>query len=377
MVDRLLFSLHDDVHYLNNAYKAPLLKSAEAAGIEMLVKQRNPQYLQAEDFFQGIDAVSERFGRLIHAPSDHIALVPSVSYGFANALNNISCASGQHAMTIADEFPSGYFALDRWCKRHNAQLKVIGPASDGSDASAWNERVLNSINEHTAVVLMSSVHWMNGIRFDLKAIGDRCKDVGCKFLIDGTQSVGALPMNVQEYGIDALICAGYKWLLGPYSIGLAYYSPDFHDGVPIEESWMNRTNARGFSSLTNYDPEYGSGASRFNVGETSHFIQLPMLLEGLNQVLSWTPQLVQSHAETLIKPLVQFQESRDLPLENPEWRCHHLFGLRLPEGTSAEDMRQRLVKRNVFVSVRGSSLRISVNRFNTAEDIAALIAALE
>ena len=74
---------------------------------------------------------------------------------------------------------------------------------------------------------MSSIHWMNGTKFKLKEIGERCKKFGAMFIVDGTQSVGALKMDINEYNIDALVCASYKWLFGPYSMGLAYFSDQF------------------------------------------------------------------------------------------------------------------------------------------------------
>ena len=52
--------------------------------------------------------------------------------------------------------------------------------------------------------------------------------------------------------IDALICAAYKWLMGPYSTALSYIHEDFNQGVPLEESWMTRPNSERFDRLTNY-----------------------------------------------------------------------------------------------------------------------------
>ena len=59
------------------------------------------------------------------------------------------------------------------------------------------------------------------------AIRKKTKKVGALLIIDGTQSVGALPFNIKKINPDALICAGYKWLMGPYGIGLAYYNEVF------------------------------------------------------------------------------------------------------------------------------------------------------
>ena len=67
------------------------------------------------------------------------------------------------------------------------------------------------------VVAIGHVHWSDGTLFDLKKIRERLDEVGGLLIIDGTQSVGALPFSVKEFKPDALICGGYKWLLGPYS----------------------------------------------------------------------------------------------------------------------------------------------------------------
>ena len=63
--------------------------------------------------------------------------------------------------------------------------------------------------------MMSSIHWMNGTKFDLKEIGIKCREVGAYFIVDGTQSVGASTINVKDLHIDALICAGINGYLAP------------------------------------------------------------------------------------------------------------------------------------------------------------------
>ena len=151
----------------------------------------------------------------------------------------------------------------------------------------WNEKIVEQITTSTSIVLLSSVHWMNGTKLNLKEIGEKCKKVDAYFIVDGTQSVGAAPIDVKSLNIDALICAAYKWLFGPYSMALGYFSNKFNDGIPIEESWMNRLNAHQFSELTNYDSRYTSEAGRYNVGQTSNFILTPIMLEGLKQLNNW------------------------------------------------------------------------------------------
>ena len=123
--------------------------------------------------------------------------------------------------------------------------------------------------------------------FNLEQIRKRTRDVGALLIIDGTQSVGVLPFDVKKIQPDALVCAGYKWLLGPYSIGLAYYGEYFDDGKPIEESWLNRMDSEDFSALVNYQASYQSGALRYDVGEHSNFVLVPMLIKSIKQLNQW------------------------------------------------------------------------------------------
>ncbi|MCB0641889.1 MAG: aminotransferase class V-fold PLP-dependent enzyme, partial [Phaeodactylibacter sp.] len=215
---REAFSLHPEVHYLNNAYKAPLLRAAETAAMEALVQARNPQAIDPSAFFSTTAEVQALFAQLVNCAASEVVIIPSVSYGIGSVLANLPYQAGQHALTVEEEFPSDYFALQRWCTQHQAPLRIIGPdASAQQKGAGWHERLLAAIQPETAVLVISSVHWVNGLKFDLEAIGKRCMETGTKLIVDGTQSVGALPIDVQKYHIDALICADYKWLLGPYS----------------------------------------------------------------------------------------------------------------------------------------------------------------
>ncbi len=373
-----LFSLDPGITYLNNAYRGPMLKSSEEAAIQDLVKMRSPHQLKPEDFFTGVEAVKSLFAKLVKCPPVQVALIPSTSYGFACVLNNWSPGKGKNAITVTDEFPSGYFSLKRWADENDSPLVSIGPGTSKEEIGKnWNERILEEIDQNTGVVLISSVHWMNGVKFDLKQIGERCREVGACFIVDGTQSVGALPIDVVDCQIDALICATYKWLLGPYSLAMAYFSERFNAGKPLEDSWMNRTNSQNFSDLTNYQPEFLPGANRYSVGETSHFILLPILERALVQLLDWKPERIQEYAGELKKSLVSYQSRKNLVLEVSEFTANHLFSLPLQAGQDLNQVKSLLEQEKISVSVRGTSLRVSINVFNDQRDIDRLIGALD
>ena len=363
---------------MNGAYMSPLLKSVEEAGIAALIQKRNPTQISPTDFFSLAEITRSNFGKLVNGVPSQVAIIPSASYGLASAIQNLPKDNGDHVLVVSDEFPSGYYTVEKWCRENGKQLKVISAPEDlENKGEVWNKKILSQINKDTCAVVMSSIHWTDGTLFQLKQIGGECRTNQAVFIVDGTQSVGALPIDVEDFNIDALVCAGYKWLMGPYSIGMAYFSESFNDGIPIEESWMNRSNAQNFSTLTDYVSDYSPGAGRYNVGEFSNFALLPMLNEAIVQILKWQPVHIQSYCKKLSEPLVEFLEWNGYWLEKEEYRAKHLFGILLPEKVNQDHLLQRLREQKIFVSVRGKAIRISLHLYNTEEDIEALIRVLQ
>ena len=373
-----LFDLTEGTHYLNAAYMSPLMKTVYEAGIQGMRRKLDPSGIHSEDFFSGAEEVKGRFAKLIHAPSQQIAIVPSASYGLKAAVNNIPTETGNHAIVIGQDFPSDHYTMREWCRENKKELKIIeAPELNNGRGAGWNEKILNAITKETAAIILSTIHWADGTIFDLKRIGERCKEMNAYFIADGTQSVGAQPINVAEFKIDALVCAAYKWLLGPYSIGLAYYSEVYNNGTPLEDSWMTRSNAKDFTGLTRYVDDYIEGAGRYNMGEFSNFIHMPMLNLGLRQLEQWGIDAVQDYCRGLIQPLLRYLRENGYWIEEDKYRANHLFGFRLPGSSDKQKFLLELQRKKIFVSVRGEIIRVSPHVYNDENDISALIEALE
>jgi selenocysteine lyase/cysteine desulfurase len=369
-----LFQLPDEIHYLNGAYMSPLMSTVEEAGIIGMQRKRNPFTIKPIDFFLDAEEVRTRFGKIVNCKPSQVAIIPAVSYGLKTAIANIPTNSGTHAIVVADEFPSGFYPITEWCKTNQKELKVVdAPNNLVNRGKLWNENLLNSITNDTCAVVLSSVHWTDGTKFDLKKIGEKCKANHTLFIVDGSQSVGILPIDVADFQIDALICVGYKWLLGPYNTGLAYYSEAFDNAKPIEDVWINKLGAEDFTKLTNYTAEYKPGAAKFNVGESGNLIQLPMMITALDQILAWEVQSIQAYAGKLIQPLLQFLRTNNFWVEDDEYRCNHIIGFLLPPTIDREQLLKKLQANNLIVSVRGAAIRVSAHVYNTEADINALI----
>jgi len=375
---RSKFSLPAGSTFLNCAYMSPLLKSVEKAGINGMQRKRNPGGITAEDFFTQGEVLRKEFARLINV-ADHrrIVIIPSVSYGVATVAKNLKLQPGEKAIVVHEEFPSNYYAWHRLTRDAKATIQTIAPPDTlVNRGKKWNERILEAIVPGTKIIAMGHVHWADGTRFDLERIGQRARDVGAKLIIDGTQSVGALPFDVKQIRPDALICAGYKWLLGPYSIGLAYFGESFDDGIPIEENWINRLGSEDFMGLVKYQEKYQPGALRYEVGEHSNFILVPMMLEALRQINAWGPEKIQLYCKQIAVMGIRKLTEQGYWIENEAFRGHHLFGIRFPESKTALSFREAVAEKKISVSFRGDSMRVAPHVYNDAKDIDKLVAIL-
>jgi selenocysteine lyase/cysteine desulfurase len=351
----------------------------EEARIRAIRAKRNPALVQQSDFFSGPQSVKRLFAQLIGAENaSSISLLPSVSYGIATAAKNVPVRKGQNIVLLHEQFPSNVYTWQRVASDARVAIRTVKLPSSGTNRSrAWTDAILEQIDSDTAVVAMPIVHWTDGTLFDVAAIGRKAHKFGAALILDGTQSVGALPFDVQEVRPDALIVGGYKWLMGPYSCGLAYWGDRFANGVPLEENWINRLGSENFAGLVDYQAGYELGATRFDVGEKSNFALLPMLNEALCMLLEWGPQNIQNYLSNLLQPWEDSSRNLGFQLGPSSSRGSHLFGLHLPPNLDVERVKNALISKSVSVSVRGKAIRVAPHVYNTSEDMQALVDALE
>ena len=115
---------------------------------------------------------------------------------------------------------------------------------------------------------------------------------------------------------------------------------------------------------------------RFDVGQRSNFIMLPMAIEALRLVRHWGTTAIQAHAAALWAPVLEVLRAYGYAIEDASGRGHHLVGLRAPDGADLDAIGRRLADRRVMVSLRGDAVRVSPHLYNTPDDMRALVAAL-
>lgn len=374
---RHLFDVPDDIHYLNCAYISPLLRTAKTAAVAGLDRESHPWTITAADFFSPLETIRELFAQLIGATADDIAIVPSASYGIATAAANMPLKRGQTILTLQDQYPSNVYVWRELANRTGATHRVIERPADND----WTTTILTAVDGNTALAALPNNHWMDGGLVDLPAVREKLHAVGASLVVDASQSLGAMPLDVTRVRPDFLVTAGYKWMLCPYGFSFLYVAPHRHDGKPLEHNPHNRLAGEDFPRLAELKEEFARGARRFDAGERAHFTLAPAATATLKQLLEWGVEDIYATLSAVNQRVAEYAQRFDLVTLLPALRAGHFVGLRFPPSrfpagppTALQDA---LRDANVVVSLRGSSLRVTPHLYNDDADIAALFDCLD
>jgi len=364
---RHLFQIPEGITYLNCAYMSPLMAAAVQAGNAGLARKAQPWNISAQDFFTGSEQLRSIAARFFNSSADEIAIVPSASYGLQTAAKNVPIARGQKILVLEEQFPSNIYPWRRLSRDTGAELVTVPWPSDGD----WTAGVLERLSSDVAIAALPNVQWTSGGVLNLEMIGAACRKIGAALVVDLTQSLGVYPFDVQRVQPDFAVAAAYKWLLGPYSSGVMYVSPRWHGGKPLEENWIQRDNARNFSNLY-YTDNYQSGARRFDMGEHANFGLLPATIRAMEQLDEWGVPAISETIAAMTGSIVESLQGTGLIAWPEAMRAPHYLCLRL-EGQIPDGLVESLASEQIYISLRGTSLRITPHVYNSSGDIERLV----
>jgi selenocysteine lyase/cysteine desulfurase len=360
----------------------PLSRAVQKAGMEALARRAVPTGITADDFFAPAEAARRACAQLVEADPERIALLPTVAYGIATAVRNLGIEAGRTVVIPGEQFPSNVYSW-RALTEQGVKLRVVAaPTADEaraegcSRAALWNRRLLDAITGDCAAVAVETVHWTDGTAFDLQAIGERARAVGAAFIIDGTQTVGARPLDVSTLQPDMLVVHSYKAMLCHYGLGFAYLGSRFDGGRPLEESWLMRRGAEDFSRLVDYQDDYAPGMRRYDSSLRANPVLVQSLLTSARELIAWQPARIAAWCHAITADFVGQARDMGFTVADEAERAANIFGLRAPEGLDLGALRSELAARRIYVSIRGSAIRISPHVYNDEGDLGRLAAAL-
>jgi len=220
-------------------------------------------------------------------------------------------------------------------------------------------------DERTKAIAVSSVEFLTGFRNDLQSIGKLCRARGIYFVVDGIQSLGAIPLDVRECQIDLLSCGGPKWLMGPCGQGFLFCRQELlEEMIP---AYAGATSVVDLLNFRDYDLTFLPDAKRFElgtnnlVGEVGLLASVNLLLEvGIEEIRRWTLHLTGVLIEDLQERGYQIASCL-----RPEHRSA-IISFTTPDVEAAYE---KLIANKVIVALRENYIRVSPHCYNTEEEV--------
>lgn len=244
--------------YVDNASVSPIptrvQKASERYNALLAEDLRNARPLSQAVFDKGRGLAA----RLVGSQSQNIAYIQNTAHGLSIVALGIEWRSGDNVIVCEQEFPSNYLC---WLQLAEKGVEVRRFASN--DGTILPDQIRNMIDGRTRLVSLSHVQFYSGFRVDVSAFGELCSKYGALLVVDGTQSVGAVTVDVAAAGIDVLAVSAHKWLMGPRGVGFAAFSQRALDEIkPRIVGWLSVQDPFEFKRTLEFLPD----ARRFEPG---------------------------------------------------------------------------------------------------------------
>src|SRR3954467_1235828 len=222
--------------------------------------------------------IGNQIARIIGAPAGTVSMHENVTTAHMVALSTVQPSPARRRIVCtAMDFPSVVY-LARAQQRSGFELHVV---SAEDDLTVRTDRILDAIDERTAVVAVSHVLFRTSYILDAAAIARRARDVGALSILGTYQAAGIIPVDVGELGVDFAVGGCLKWLCGGPGNGWLYVRPDLID--TLEPRF---TGGMAHENPVPFEPppiRYTKGPMRFLNG-TPQIPALYAAIEGLRIV---------------------------------------------------------------------------------------------
>ena len=357
------FNIDPEIIYLNHAAVAPWPR-VTAEAIKSFTDQNShlgaayyPQWLKTEQ------SLKQKLAQLINSPSeDNIALVKNTSEALSFVANGLNWQAGDSIVIAREEFPSNRIVWQS-LQQQGVIIKLVSLYNNQNNCSP-EQNLLNAIDDTTRLLSVSSVQYADGLRMDLQPLGQYCQQHNILFCVDAIQSLGALPMDVQDINADCIMADGHKWLISPEGLGVFYCRDSLLEQLkPSQFGWHMTEDLYNFDALE-WRP--AQSARKFECGSpnmlgvhalhSSVSLILEHGIEKITQQLLFNSLYLADKLKQLPDINIMSSLSRD--------RLSGIIAFRHSK-LSSEAIYQTLMEKNVICAMRHGNVRFSPHYYTS------------
>jgi len=366
------FDIDKNIYYLNHAAVSPWPvktgKTVKAFAHENthFGASHYPEWMKVEQ------ALRENICQLINAPcSDDIALVKNTSEALSMVAYGLNWKPGDNIVIARQEFPSNRIVWQS-LQAQGVEVKFVdlylNANSDESFTDTAEDHLIAAIDENTRLLSVSSVQYGDGLRMDLKKLGQYCHNNHILFCVDAIQSIGALGFDVQAIEADFVMADGHKWLMSPEGLGLFYCRADLRKQMNLSQyGWRMTEDIFDFDTLNWAE---ASTARKFECGSPNmlgiHALNTSILLI-LERKIEFIEKMLINNSKYIIKKLAAVP-GISIKSDTNNNRLSGIVSFR-HETVSSEKLYHDLMARNVICAMRHGNVRFSPHYYTPTEVI--------
>ncbi len=365
------FELTPGQIWLNAASEGPLPRVSKDALINVVRLKMSPEQLTIPKFIETPVLLKRSLAALIHVHEEDIILGNSATYGMHLISHGLRLAPGDDVILMQNDFPTDILPWLHWKDQgvHVRQIRAEGPV-------LTVDEIKDAITPRTKVICLPMIHSFSGWCLDIGGIGALCRQKGITFVVNMSQVLGVWPVDISSLPVDVVVCAGYKWLLGPYGTGFCWIRPDLRESLQYEQSyWIALMDERSLNREEELSLRQNNSARKYDVFGTANFFNFVPWRSSIDYLMGIGLAVVKRHNDALIS---LFHQGVDLTL----WDVVSPKGVGIvsPIIVIAHKDRERnvgifedLKNKGVHAALWKGNIRISPHIYNTRGDMERLL----
>ncbi len=374
-----LFLLDPTIHFLNHgsfgACPRPVFEAYQAW--QHRLECQPVQFLGRE--LDGLDREArEALGGYLHTPADNLVFVPNATCGVNIVARSLALKPGDEILSTDHEYGACDFAWEFICKKTGAVYQRQHIELPARSSAEMVEQFWQGVTPRTRIIFLSHITSPSALRLPVENICQKARQAGILSLVDGAHAAGQISLDLDDTGADFYTGNCHKWMLSPKGAGFLYARPALQSMIePLVVSWGYHAAAQSSRGSQFLDYLGWSGTR-----DPAAYLSVPAAIRFM-QEHDWEAVRRQCHAllqKYLERICALFQMEPLYPLES---ELYHQMGIApLPADTDITALKTRLYDHYrvevPFTAWNGHKfVRISVQGYNTADDLDALVEGLK
>jgi len=198
-------------------------------------------------WFQAREGLRTRLAGVLGAEPEEVAFIRNTTEGVVAIATGFPWRAGDRIVVYEGEFPTNVTPWLSAARAHDLRPVFLASDDFARSTTLGLERLEDTLRGGARLVAVSAVAFQTGLRMPIEAMAEVCHRHGARLFVDAIQSVGAVPLNIRQSGVDYLAAGGHKWLMAPEGTGVLYVASEAAGELePRVAGWLSHEDPLGF-----------------------------------------------------------------------------------------------------------------------------------